>query len=385
MKRMQEPSERKSKKKTLMLEETLETRPPVPLDSSASSKSVPSDTPLNSNLKQLSSSLPQPSSTYTNSEPHNSNPPSPPLQLLMLTTITLPVSEALLLNEPISPPFSTSSSPPYYDISSDPDQPETINPPSPTLAQLQANVLSNQTPYVPETSMPSPSEPQTVSPSELPTEPTSETHTTQTSDPPTETTPTSLEPINPASEPEPTFPTLEEWMTSEVFKLNGLSQQVRNDYIREAEERLEAHLAREAEEKAHQEAKEKARLEVEEKARKEAKEKVATEAVAAEVESKPKAGAEEAARIAAEESAMEKEVALTQGLEQGVALRCVFHCCDDALHASGLAYALDAQSGALVLHQGDTFVQPAVTQVLAQLMVDEDCNRARTAAPWILK
>lgn len=40
-------------------------------------------------------------------------------------------------------------------------------------------------------------------------------------------------------------------MTSEAFKLKGLSEQVRNDYIREAEERLEARLAREAKEKAH--------------------------------------------------------------------------------------------------------------------------------------
>lgn len=59
-------------------------------------------------------------------------------------------------------------------------------------------------------------------------------------------------------------------MTSRVFKLKGLSEQVRNDYIREAEERLEARLVKEAEEKTLKEAEEKARLEAEEQARKEA-------------------------------------------------------------------------------------------------------------------
>lgn len=38
-------------------------------------------------------------------------------------------------------------------------------------------------------------------------------------------------------------------MTSEVFKLKGLSEQVRNDFIRNAKEKLEAHLDKEATEK----------------------------------------------------------------------------------------------------------------------------------------
>ncbi|XP_050909246.1 proline-rich receptor-like protein kinase PERK12 [Lathyrus oleraceus] len=224
---MRKPSERKSKKKTLKLGEPFETRPPVPLVSSTSSKLVPSNTLLHSNLKQLSSSLPQPSSTYTNyepitstsnpSEPHNSNPPSPPLQPFNLTTTTLPVSKALLFNAPISPPSSTPSSTPYYDISSDSDQPEPTDPPSLTLAQLQANILSNQNPFEPETAIPSPSEhpttpqsePQPISTYELPTEPPSEDPITQTSNSPTETNPTPPETILPASDPEPTFPTLE--------------------------------------------------------------------------------------------------------------------------------------------------------------------------------
>lgn len=56
-------------------------------------------------------------------------------------------------------------------------------------------------------------------------------------------------------------------MTSEAFKLKGLFEQVQNDFIREAEERLQDRLAREAEERAHREAEEKARLEEEERAR----------------------------------------------------------------------------------------------------------------------
>lgn len=87
------------------------------------------------------------------------------------------------------------------------------------------------------------------------------------------------------------------------------SKQVRNDYIREAEERLEACLARETEEKACQEAVEKARLEAEERARKEAEEKVVVEVVA--TEAKAKVDTEEATLITAEEVSKAKEVALT--------------------------------------------------------------------------
>lgn len=103
-------------------------------------------------------------------------------------------------------------------------------------------------------------------------------------------------------------------MTSEVFKLKGHSKQVRNDYIREAEERLEARLAREAEEKARQEDEEKERLEDKEKARKEAEEKAIVEAAAAaEAEARAKADTKEATHIIMEEAAKAKEMALTQG------------------------------------------------------------------------
>lgn len=102
-------------------------------------------------------------------------------------------------------------------------------------------------------------------------------------------------------------------MTSEVFKLKGLSKQVKNDYIKDTEERLEARMVKEAEEKALKEAEEKARLEAEEQERKEAEEKVVAEAVAAiEVEAKAKAGAKEEAHIVEEEATKGTEVTLTQ-------------------------------------------------------------------------
>ncbi|XP_050897328.1 uncharacterized protein LOC127104169 [Lathyrus oleraceus] len=97
-------------------------------------------------------------------------------------------------------------------------------------------------------------------------------------------------------------------MTSEAFKLKGLSEKVRNDFIREVGERLQERLVREAEEKARREAEEKAHLEEEKMAR-----EAAEKAAAAEAEAKAKADAEEAARIATEEDAIESNDALTQG------------------------------------------------------------------------
>ncbi|XP_050890073.1 gibberellin-regulated protein 14-like [Lathyrus oleraceus] len=211
MKRMREPSERKSKKKTMKLgESTSMQKLLVPLDSSAPSKSYLSKARLHSGSKKVSSSLPQPSPTYTPFkpiisiptpfEPHNSETTtsSPTLQKFDLTTTTLPVSEALLFHEPISPPPSTPSSPPYYDLSSEYEQPEIPDPSSPTLAQLQDTSNSKQTLYVPETSEPTPS---------LSTPPSASSINLPTFKPPTEpseTTPIPFEPINPTSEPEPT-------------------------------------------------------------------------------------------------------------------------------------------------------------------------------------
>ncbi|XP_050902507.1 uncharacterized protein LOC127114227 [Lathyrus oleraceus] len=281
---MREPYERKSKKKVQKLGETSVSRPHVPLVSSSSpSKSLPSDSP-SLHLRQLSSSLPQPSPIYIHSEPTPStikpsktpisNPPSPLLQKFNLSTTTLPISEAQLFNEPISLPSSTPSSSPYYTISSDSDQPD---PQSPALAQLQTLSLSTQNPpSEPETNIPSPSDQPPILPSEHHTKFPSENPITHQSEPPTETIPTPPAPTSPTFEPKTTFPTLEEavtlfvessmekiislsknsrmsddpsatrihlnrvirWMTFEAFKLKDLSEQVRNDFNREVGERL---------------------------------------------------------------------------------------------------------------------------------------------------
>ncbi|XP_050889514.1 eukaryotic translation initiation factor 4 gamma-like [Lathyrus oleraceus] len=88
---------------------------------------------------------------------------------------------------------------------------------------------------------------------------------------------------------------------------------LRNDFIKEAGERLQARLTREEKGRARREAEEKAHLEEEEKAR-EAAEKPADEAAAAaEVEAKAKADTEEATHIIAEEAAKAKDTDLTQG------------------------------------------------------------------------
>lgn len=103
------------------------------------------------------------------------------------------------------------------------------------------------------------------------------------------------------------------WMTYEAFKLKSLSEQSRNDFIREDGERLQARLAKEAEERAHREVEEKDRLEEEEKAREAAENVIAEAVAAAEAEVKAKSDAEEATRITAKEAAKAKDTSLTQG------------------------------------------------------------------------
>ncbi|XP_050919686.1 uncharacterized protein LOC127137255 [Lathyrus oleraceus] len=265
---MRDPSKRKSKKKAQKLRETYVSRPHVPLVSTSSpSKSQPSDSPT-LQLRQMFSSLPQPSPIYRHSEPTTSttnpsetptsNPPSPPLQNFNLTTTTLHIYESQLFNEPISPPSSTPSSPPYSTISSN-SNPSDLQ--STTLAQLQPRTLSAQNPPEQETNIPSPYE-QPPTPSYEPhIETPSENLITHQSEPPTETILIPPTTISPTSETEPTFPTLEEavalfaeslvekikspsensrisddpsvvrihwnrviiWIISEAFKLKGLS------------------------------------------------------------------------------------------------------------------------------------------------------------------
>jgi hypothetical protein len=99
-------------------------------------------------------------------------------------------------------------------------------------------------------------------------------------------------------------------MTSEAFKLKHISEQVRNDFIRDAEARLQERLAREAEEEARRQEEERARQAEIQRAKEAEAKALADAAAAAEAEAK---AAEEAEARAAEEHS-----ALTQGESSSV-------------------------------------------------------------------
>ncbi|XP_050890931.1 eukaryotic translation initiation factor 4 gamma-like [Lathyrus oleraceus] len=268
-----------------------------------------------------------------------------------------------MLNETTSPSSSSSpESPPYYNLSSDT---KPSDPHSPTLAQLQTHALASQQPTqsIPEpevTSSPT-EEPNTTTSDPLPSETIhAETQPPNSNIPPPNTfaepqTPTLnlSPPTSPplASEPENTLPTLEEaitvfaeasvdkvksltinsgisddpsavrthwnsvisWMTFEAFKLKGLSMQVRNDFIRDAEIRLQQRLAREAEERARKEAEEKAKQEELQRIKEAEAKALADVVVAAEAEAQAKAAAEAEARLDEESTTRVEQDALTQG------------------------------------------------------------------------
>ncbi|XP_050876736.1 pectinesterase inhibitor 10-like [Lathyrus oleraceus] len=111
MKRQREPSGKSKKAKKAKLGETSGSRPPIPLADSPS-KSLPPSRFVK--LKPIASSLPQTTPIYTPSEtpPSTIRPFNPPSLKFNLATITLPVSEAKMLNETTSPSSSTPSSPP---------------------------------------------------------------------------------------------------------------------------------------------------------------------------------------------------------------------------------------------------------------------------------
>ncbi|XP_050889957.1 eukaryotic translation initiation factor 4 gamma-like [Lathyrus oleraceus] len=93
----------------------------------------------------------------------------------------------------------------------------------------------------------------------------------------------------------------------------SLSEQVRNNFIRDAGIRLQERLAKEAEERARKEAEEKPRQEEEQRIWKNKEKVVADVAAAAEAEAKAKVDAEEVARIAEEAAAKVNADALTRG------------------------------------------------------------------------
>ncbi|XP_050876087.1 extensin-like [Lathyrus oleraceus] len=233
---MREPSEKSKKAKKAKLGESSGSRPPVPLVGSPG-KSV--SLPPSVKIKPIAYSLPQTTPIYTSAEtpPSTTRSSNPQSLKFNLATITLPVSEAKMLNETTSPSSSPSpQSPPYYELSSDT---EPSDPQSPTLAQLQDRALASQKPSHldpepdvtsppqehpnPTTSEPQPSEPthserQPSEPTHYEPQPSEPTHS-DIPQPITYANPTTLTlnlsaPISPfqasSNEPETTLPTLEE-------------------------------------------------------------------------------------------------------------------------------------------------------------------------------
>ncbi|XP_050897209.1 extensin-like [Lathyrus oleraceus] len=191
MKRTREPSEKIKQAKRAKLGESSGPRPPVPLVGSLG-KFVP--LPPSVIIKPISSSIPQPSPIYTNSEtpPSTSRPSNQPSQKFNLATTSLPISEAEMLNETTSPSSSSSSeSPPYYTLSSDT---EPSDPHSLTLAQLQHRALASQQPTQ------SNPEPEVTSP------PTKNPNTTTSDPPPSEPIHSESQPFQPQNSetPQPT-------------------------------------------------------------------------------------------------------------------------------------------------------------------------------------
>ncbi|XP_050889166.1 uncharacterized protein LOC127094369 [Lathyrus oleraceus] len=328
MKRPQEPSEKAKQAKRAKLGESSGSRPLVPLTGS-SGKSV--SLPPSVQVKLIASSIHQPTPIYTNLEtpPSTTRPSNQPSQKSNLATTSLPISEAKMLNETTSPSSSSSpESPPYYTLSSDT---EPSDPHSPTLAQLQTRALASQQPTqsIPEpevTSLPTKNPNTTTSdpPSSEPIHSESQPHNSEIPPPTTSAEPQTLTlnlspPISPpqASEPDNTLLTLEEaikvFAEASADKLKGLSEQVRNDFIRDAEIRLQERLAREAEERARKEAEEKAKQEELQRIKEVEAKALVDAAAAAEAEAQAKAAAEKAAGLAEESAARIEKDALTQG------------------------------------------------------------------------
>jgi hypothetical protein len=276
MKHQRGPSEKLIQVKKARLGESSGSRPPAPLHEPSGKPVSPAPS---AQTQQTASAIPQPTPIYTQSEtsPSTTRTSQQPSQKFNLATTTLPLSEAEKLNETTSS-SSSPESPSYFIISSDT---EFSDPSSPTLAQLQTQTLASQqpqqTPPEPEVTSP-PAEQPNPTPSDI--QP-SDLNTSDTPPPNTSAEPQTLNLSPPTSsplpsEPQNSLPTLEEaimlfagasvdkvksltinsgisddpssvrthwnrvigWMTSEAFKLKNLSEQVRNDFIRDAEARL---------------------------------------------------------------------------------------------------------------------------------------------------
>ncbi|XP_050908976.1 uncharacterized protein LOC127122725 [Lathyrus oleraceus] len=226
-------------------------------------------------------------------EPTTSNPiplrtiiPYPPLPLFNLQTTSIPHSEALMFNEPLSPTHSTThNSPPYYDLTYDSEHSgsDYLDPTSPNLEDFQATHDSKRTPSVPANQpIPEPSE------HEL-TLPTFDEVLAKFSESSASRFKKLSDESNTSENPSKVRTNSNifiRWMTSEIFKMKGLFEQLRNDFIRGVKERLEDWLAKEAVEKAKREATKKAAKEIAEKVDTEAAAKEKAEQEAAKVAQK---------------------------------------------------------------------------------------------------
>lgn len=204
----------------------------------------------------------------------------------------------MLFNEPFSPTFSTTHNiPPYYDltITSKHSGSDHLDPTSSKLDDIQATTDSERTLSVPaDQPIPEPSEPElTLRTFDKALATFSESSASMFKKLSDESN-TSEKP----SEVRTNWNKFIRWMTSKIFKMKSLSEQVKNDFIRSVEEMLEARLAKEAEKKAERE--------VAEKDAKEAAEKATAKAAAKEKDEKEA----EAARVAEVAQKVESEKSL---------------------------------------------------------------------------
>ncbi|XP_050895685.1 uncharacterized protein LOC127102350 [Lathyrus oleraceus] len=286
MKRIREPSEKSKKDKKERLRESSRSRPPVPLAGS----------PTQLQARALASQQP----SHSEPEPE-------------VTSLPLEHPNPTTSEQPQTPPPAQQPNPPSEQpINSEPQptqSPSTIPTPTTFVASI-----------TPTLNLSAPNSPFPSSPASA-AEPETTLHTVEEAI--QVFAESSIEKIksltiNSGISDDPSEVRIHwnrviSWITSEAFKLKGLSEQVCNDFIRDAGIRLQECLAREDEERARKEDEEKACQEEEQRIKEAAEKVVVDTATAVEAEAKAKSEAEEATRIAAEEAAKAKADALTQG------------------------------------------------------------------------
>ncbi|KAI5402748.1 hypothetical protein KIW84_050378 [Lathyrus oleraceus] len=334
-------AEEARKAKKARLGETSGTKASAPLNVS-SGKSIP---PVSSESIMASSNPLSSQPIYTTAEiPPSITRTSQPPPVLKIARNFTTTSDPNQLYHHSSSSSSEYESPPYLSPSSDQEfseqessDQEHSDPNSPTIAEIYAKNFA-----------PKPQHNLNLQP-DADSELQAESEPQQTEPQPLNLSPQNSPPHSPEPEPEPelTIPTLEEaiiqvaeasvqkikslaknsevsddpksvrthwnrvisWMTSESYRLKSISEQVRNGYIRDSEERLQERLAREAEARRLEE--ERLAREAEEEAKRLEEERLAKEAELLRIqEAEAKAKADAEAQAAAEAEAQQ---ALIQG------------------------------------------------------------------------